>query len=159
MARPSEYDFLKEYTGVNVIYALYTDAEGIRYIGYSKDVYRRFRNHLTNHESDSNYLKKNWISENKGNVKIKLLSIAPKDWEAEEKKLISTHKNLLNICVGGKNNRIQKLFSQLTDREHLLQINKSLSELNKYYRSKGKNKVFELFSKSDINKITKNGLD
>lgn len=153
MARPSEYDYLKEHIGISVIYALYTEEQGIRYIGHSKNVFERFKNHLSNHESESNTAKFNWINKYKDSIKIELLSINPECWETEEKLYIAKHNNLLNICLGGKNNRIQKPFELLTDREHLQQANKSLKELNKYYKSRDKVKRFKLFTEQEINNI------
>jgi GIY-YIG catalytic domain. len=157
MARPSEYnfDFLKQYKGIDIIYGLYLENNPIRYIGYSKNVYLRFYNHLRNHESESNIRKSNWIEKNKENIKIEILSINPKDWEKEEKVFIEKYKSndLLNICLGGKNNRIKKEFDLLTDEEHFKQINDSLKEINDYLASKNQTKRFELFSKDEINRI------
>lgn len=138
-------DSLKKYNGVNVIYALFTDKEGIRYIGYSKKVYERFLAHLRNSDYESNIYKKNWIDKNKKDIKIQILSVDPLDWEKEEKKYISKYKNrLLNICEGGKNNIINKPFESLTKEDHINQINKSLTELNRFLKSKGREKRFKL---------------
>lgn len=157
MARPSEYnyEFLKQYKGVNVIYGLYIDESVIKYVGYSKNIHERFRNHLRNNPSDSNTKKYNFVEKYKAEIKIKILSVNPKDWEIEEKRLILVYKDndLLNICSGGKNNRIKKRFEDNTTEEHLLEINKSLKELNTYYKSKGKQKRFELLTSEEIKKL------
>jgi hypothetical protein len=157
MARPSEYDFdiLKQYKNIDVIYGLYTEEQGIRYIGYSKNVYLRFRNHLINHISETNYKKSNWIEKYKNQIKIEILSVNPIDWELEEIKFIKKYSknNLLNICSGGKSNIHKKEFEQMTCEEHLKDANKALRELNKYYKDKGKLKVFKLLTKEEIKHI------
>ena len=157
MARLTEYnfDFLKEYKNTDVIYGLYTDKQGIKYIGYSKNVYDRFRNHLINHISETNYKKSNWIEKYRADIKIKILSINPIDWELEEINFIKKYSknNLLNICSGGKSNIHKKDFNEMTCEEHLKDANKALRELNYYYKSKGKNKQFKLLTKEEINHI------
>ena len=157
MARLTEYnfEFLKEYNCCNVIYALYTDEQGIRYVGYSKRVYDRFKNHLANNDSESNCKKRNWIEKYKKDVKIQILSINPKDWESEEKKYINKYSenNLLNICEGGKNNIRKKDISQMSCEEIMIDSNKTLRELNRYLKSKGRTKVFKLFTKEEIKTI------
>lgn len=161
MARPSTYDFsfLKKYKGKSVIYALYTDDQGVKYIGHSKNVYERVLNHLRNHISESNKKKYNWIEKYKNEVRVSILSDNHDDWEAEETHQINKHKynDLLNVCLGGKDNRKQKPFHLQTTEDHLLAINKSLSELNSYYKKKGKKKVFTLFTKKEIQDIS-NGI-
>lgn len=161
MARPSKYDysFLKKYNGISVIYAIYTEDEGVKYIGHSRNVYKRFYNHLLNHESEKNTKKYNWFSENKNKAKIKILSDNHLDWEQEEIKHISENSknDLLNICIGGANNRIKKRFEDCTTEEHLLEINKSLLYLNRYYKRKGKEKQFSLLTKQEIYNIS-NGI-
>jgi hypothetical protein len=157
MARLTEYnfEFLKQYKNIDVIYALYTKEQGIKYIGYSKNVFDRFRNHLINHISETNYKKSNWIEKYKKDIKIEILSINPIDWELEEIRLIKKYSknNLLNICSGGKSNIHKKIFEEMTCEEHLKDANKALRELNSYYKSKGKSKVFKLLTKEEINCI------
>jgi hypothetical protein len=158
MARPSEYnfDFLKELKGVDVIYGLYDLNDNlIKYIGYSKNIHERFKNHLYNHESETNIKKYNWINKHKENIRIEILSLAPLDWEAEERRLIIKYSknNLLNICEGGKNNIHKKQFSEMTCEEHLKDANNALRELNRYYKSKGKSKVFQTFTNNEIDVI------
>lgn len=86
MARLTEYnyEFLKQYKGIDIIYALYTEEQGIKYIGYSKNVYDRFKNHLINNSNETNYKKSNWIEKHKKDIKIEILSINPINWELEE---------------------------------------------------------------------------
>ena len=161
MARPSEYnfEFLKKYKGTSVIYALYTDEQGIKYVGHSKNVHQRFLNHLRNPKSEPNTKKYNWIEKHLHSIKIKILSDNHKDWEIEEVKQISkySHNDLLNICLGGNNNRKQKPFHLQTTEDHLLAINKALQELNVYYKKKGREKKFTLLSKKEIENIS-NGI-
>lgn len=158
MARLTEYniDFLKQYKNIDVIYGLYIDnEENIRYIGYSKNVYERFKNHLYNHESETNTKKYNWIEKYKNEIKIKILSINPIDWEIEEVKQMAKYSknNLLNICKGGKNNIHKKDFSEMTCEDFMKDSNNILRELNRYYKSKGKTKIFPLFTKEEISSI------
>lgn len=161
MARPSTYDFsfLKQYKGISVIYALYTNEHGIKYVGHSKDVYRRFYNHLINHSSEKNRKKYNFINKHKNEIMIKILSDNHSDWEKEEINQISKYSSndLLNICEGGKNNRNQKPFELQTKEEHLLEINKSLSEMNRFNKLKGKTKRFKLLTQQEIYNIS-NGI-
>lgn len=154
MARPSEYD-LKQYKGIDVIYALYTDEEGVRYVGYSKDVYTRFNSHLRCSDNEVNYHKVNWIKKNKYNVKIKILSIAPKDWETEEILYISkySNNNLLNINEGGKTLKRIKAFEDRMPYEVMMDSNKCLRDLNKFMKEKGRAKRFRLFTKEEIESI------
>lgn len=155
MARLTEYDYLKQYKGVDVIYGLYTEEQGIKYIGYSKNVHERFSNHLRNHESETNTKKYNWINKYKDQVKIEILSVSPNNWEVEEvnQMLKYSENDLLNICGGGKDNIRKKnvvRFEDMTCQEHLRAINKSLRELNNYYKSIGKEKRFKLWSDKEI---------
>lgn len=150
---------LSEYKGISVIYALYTEQHGIKYVGHSIDVKSRFRNHLSNHPSEKNTKKFNFIEKYKSDIKIKILSDNHIDWELEEIKQIKRYSenDLLNICLGGKNNRKQKPYELQTNEDHLLAINKTLKELNTYYESIGKKKRFELFTKEEINNLS-NGI-
>lgn len=161
MARPSEYniEFLKKYRGEYCIYALYTEKHGIKYIGKSVDVYRRFKHHLYNYDSETNDGKKNWVHKYKSDIRIKILHVAnEEDWERIEKSFISEHRaNLFNICDGGKSNRTTKPFHLQTTEEHLLEINKTLRSYNKYKESKGKEKRFKLLTRKEIENIS-NGI-
>ena len=156
MARPSEYD-LKKYKGIDIIYALYTDEEGVRYVGYSKDVYSRFVAHLRCSDYEVNYHKVNWIKKNKENIKIKILSIAPKDWEIEEVLYISkySNNNLLNIAEGGKTLKLIKDFEDRTTYDFMMDSNKCLRALNNFMKEKGRPKRFRLFTKSEVEDICK----
>jgi hypothetical protein len=154
-----DYSFLKKYNGVSVIYGLFTESQGIKYIGHSTNVYKRFYNHLYNHESQNNDRKRNWINKYKSEIRILILSENHNDWEEAENKYIGLYKkDLFNVCEGGKNNfNKMKRLTKPTIEEDLLAINKSLRELNKYYVSIGKSKRFQLFSKQDIHNIS-NGI-
>jgi len=153
-----DYDFkhLKSFKGKSVIYGLYVAEGEIKYVGHSTNVYDRFRNHLINSEHESNTKKKNWIDKHKGSVRIEILSIDHENWEQEEIIQIKKYSNndLLNICIGGKNNRIKKPFSMMTKEEHLLDINKALKFMNNMFLSKGKEKRFELFTKDEIKTLS-----
>ena len=157
MARLTEYnyEFLKQYKGIDIIYALYTEEQGIKYIGYSKNVYDRFKNHLINNSNETNYKKSNWIEKHKKDIKIEILSINPINWELEEINFIKSYSknNLLNICLGGKNNIHKKIFKEMSCEDHLKDANKSLRELNKFYKLKGRTKQFKLLSKKEIKEV------
>ena len=151
MARPSEYD-LKQYKGIDIIYALFTDEEGIRYVGYSNDVYSRFLAHLRCSDYEVNYHKVNWIKKNKKNVKIKILSIGPKDWEKEEIYYISkySYNNLLNKAEGGKTLKLINDFKDMTKYDLLKDINKCLRYLKSFIKLKGRDKRFNLLTEKEI---------
>lgn len=159
--RPSEYDFsfLKQYKGQYVIYGLYTEKHGIKYIGKSIDVYTRFKNHLYNHESGTNEAKKHWIAKYKSDIRIKIMFITnEEEWEKLESNLIMENRqSLYNVCSGGKNNRTQKPYHLQTTEEHLLAINKALRGVNYFNKSRGKEKRFKLLTKQEIHNIS-NGI-